>query len=84
MGDKTPMRGQYVFIMAKSRSFTFYFFSYYSEDSVTYLLDMVVLITLEGTLTQTRLRIGRLLYLIRGHEGANILELFYGKIPKFL
>ena len=37
----------------------FIFSSIISGDSVSYLLEMVVLISLESTLTQTRLGVGR-------------------------
>ena len=40
-----------------------------SEDSVSYLLEMAVLISLECTLTQTRLGVGRVTLLVRGLMG---------------
>ena len=56
---KEPIRDQYVFIMEKSQSFyTFYLLIYYFGDSASYLLEMAVLISLDGILTQTRMGVG--------------------------
>ena len=58
---KRPMRGQYVFIMAKSRAFyMFYIFNYYVwRLRASYFLEMNMLISLKCTLTQTRMGLGR-------------------------
>ena len=54
--SKGPMRGQYVFITAKYVLFMDFSISVIiSTYSVSYCLKMIMLITLVGTLTQTRM-----------------------------
>ena len=60
------MRGQYIFNMAESRSLCFIFSITISGDPASYFLDMVVIISFEGTLTQTRMGVDRVTYLVRG------------------
>ena len=66
---KGPMRGQFVFIWSESCLFfsvviqlLFFFSVIISGDSVSYLHEMVVLISLDGTLTQTRIGTGRVTF----------------------
>ena len=54
------MKGQYIFNMTKSRSLCFIFSITISGDSASYFLEMVVIISLEGTLTQTRMGVDRI------------------------
>ena len=57
--SKRPMRGQYVFVMAKSHFFRFLFSIYISGDAaLSYFIEMTMLICLECTLAQTRMGFG--------------------------
>ena len=79
---KGPMRGQYILIMAKSQSvYTFYFYIYYSRDS--YFLEMVMLISLEGSLTQTKMGVGRVTLPSKGPARSQYICLM-GKSQSFV
>ena len=61
------MRGQYVFIMAKSQSFyVLHFQLLIFGDSPSYFLEMIMLISLKGIFTQTRMGVGRVTLLSKG------------------
>ena len=60
--SKGPMRGQYVFLMTKSRSFYILFSISISGDSASYFIEMFMLISLEYTLAQTRMGFGRVTF----------------------
>ena len=61
------MRSQYVFLIAKSRSFISFIVSIIiSGDAASYFLEMVMLISLKGSPTQTRMGIRRLAFPCKG------------------
>ena len=61
--SKGPMRGQYVFLMAK-RMNLYGFFT--STDSASYFLKMSMLISLVGIFTQARMGVDRVTFLRKG------------------
>ena len=75
------MRGQYIFNMAKSRSLCLIFSITISGDSASYFLEMVVTISLEHTLTLTRMGVDRETLPSKGHKGPIYLP--YGKTQIF-
>ena len=52
--------------MAMPRSLCFIFSITISEDSASYFLEMVIIVSLEGTLTETGIGVDRAIYLVRG------------------
>ena len=56
---KVPLKGQYALWQSPKVSTHFIFSVIISGDPVSYLLEMVVVISLEGTLTQTRMGVDR-------------------------
>ena len=55
-----PIRGQYFFLMAKSQSFYRLSFSKsISGDFASHVIEIIMLVNLEYTLTQTRIEFGR-------------------------
>ena len=61
--SKGPMRGHYVFLMAKSKVFVgFLFLIIISGDPATYLIEVFMVISLEYTLAQTRMGFGRVTF----------------------
>ena len=63
--SKGTMRGQYFFLVAKYMFFFLWTFSIsniISADTISYFLKMSMLISLVGTLTQTRMGIDRLIF----------------------
>ena len=55
------MRGQYVFLMAKSQSsyIRFVLSIVIAGDSASFFIEMIMLCCLEGILTQTRMGVGK-------------------------
>ena len=63
-------------MITKSQSFhTFYC----SGDSASYLLEIVIVINLEGTLTQTRMGVSRITLFSEGHMKGHNISTFWGK-----
>ena len=69
LSSKGPMRGQYICFTAKAQKcyrFSFFFVNQYFWRVSIWLLQMITLISLEGTLTQPRMGVCRVTFPCKG------------------